>query len=424
MSGSPRPGDSIELTIASLGYGGEGVGKYEGMAFFVSGGLPGDTLLVSVDKVKKRYGRGRLERIISPSPHRVEPPCGMFARGCGGCQWLHLDYPAQLEYKAEILKQVLRRIGGVEAGIEPVVPAPRLDRCRNKFSLGIGADGSPGLSRSGSHEVLILDDCPMETDVNNELYTLLKGLTIPSGISRIDIRSNPEGGVALCLHGRGEDRRHGEIVDALGARCENLVGAGVISPTGYTHLMGSPYVSINLDGVSYRLPHGSFFQTNYEQASVLRRLLESHVEDGSSVLDLYCGVGFFTLPLSMRCDRVHGIESDPRAVDAARVVAASSEAADVTFSQGDVSDRLGGFKAGEFSVVIVDPPRAGCHPAALDGVRRLRPDRIIYVSCAPDTLARDLAVLTAGGYTVSCVQPVDMFPQTYHLETVVLLERS
>jgi 23S rRNA (uracil1939-C5)-methyltransferase len=425
METNLKPGDTVELTITSLGSGGEGVGKYQGMAFFVPRGLPGDKLLVTTRKVKKRYGSGELSKVLKPSSHRRETHCATFEAGCGGCQWLHLDYQEQLRQKTNTLRETIKRIGKMSVPVDSILPAAHMRHYRNKFSMRVDAKGTIGLNRENSHEVLDLDGCMMETRENVQVYTRLKGLKIPRKTNQIHLRSSPDGRVAVCVFADEYSDGYVRLEKELRWGCPMLAGFDVKTRKRHHHVGGAKFLSIRVGEIEYELPSGSFFQTNYQQAAVLLDQVASAVGPTASdtLLDLYCGVGFFALPLAKGCKSVFGIEFDRVSVKAAESAAARNGIANARFASGDVRGQLSRLSAGDFSIIVLDPPRAGCHPAVLKELGRLAPEKIIYVSCAPDTLARDLGILSEYGYDAKRLRPIDMFPQTHHMEVVSTLER-
>lgn len=421
-----KPGDEIELSVSSLGYGGEGVAKLDGMVFFVPRALPGDRVRARIKKAKKRYGSAELLGVIRPSKHRRDPKCLDFGQGCGGCQWLHLDYQEQLAQKEHTLRETIKRIGKVNVPVSQIVPATHIHGGRNKYSMRVGETGILGLNREHSHEVLDLRTCLMETPENLAVFRTLKKLKLPESINQVHLRSGMDGKVSVCFFADSFDDGIKAAASTLCKQNKKVLNVGVKTKRGFRHLEGPKELSILLRGITYLLPIGAFFQTNYGQAEVLLDVVTkaAKLKPNDSLLDLYCGVGFFTLPLAKRCLRAVGVEFDRIAAKAAGRAAAQNGVANAEFRAGDVKRIVGEFSPGEFTTVLLDPPRAGCQPEVLEGLVRLAPKKIVYVSCAPDTLARDLRILSGHGYTAKSIRPLDMFPQTYHLEAVTVLKRN
>ncbi|OGL15829.1 MAG: 23S rRNA (uracil-5-)-methyltransferase RumA [Candidatus Rokubacteria bacterium RIFCSPLOWO2_12_FULL_69_21] len=451
----PRRGDILSLTVDDLAFGGEGVGRADGYVVFVRGGLPGDRLRVRLTEARSRFGRGVIEAVEAPSPDRVEAPCPYFGR-CGGCRLQHLDYPAQLRFKAKQVADCLTRIAGIaDVPIRPIIGAPELYGYRNKmeFTVARAAEGTVvGLHEADRYDrVLDVERCLIQSDAMNGLLTEARAFFAERKLPVYDQESG-EGLLRFLMLREG--KRTGEAMvnvvtsapqvselAPLADRLRSRVGqtASVIlnvNPKKASvavgveeHLLaGRDHIREALGGLVFQISANSFFQTNTLQAERLFALVEESTEltGSETVIDLYSGTGAISLLLARRCRSVYGIEVAQAAVDDARRNAKANGIENCTFLAGEVRGVLPqliarGVRA---EVVVADPPRAGFHPKALRALVLLGPGRIVYVSCNPATLARDLGELVRGGYRVEWVQPLDMFPHTPHIEAVARLRKG
>jgi 23S rRNA (uracil1939-C5)-methyltransferase len=451
----PQRGQSLSVTIDDLAFGGEGVGRVDGYVVFVRGGVPGDRLLVRLDQARSRFGRGTIEAVLEPSPHRVEPPCPYFGR-CGGCRLQHVDYQAQLAFKSKQVVDALERIGGLErVEVRHILPAEQIYGYRNKMEFTVArGQGARGLT-VGLHEaerydsVLDVERCLLQSEGMNARLDEARRFFADSGLTAWD-QDSGEGLLRFLMlregHGTGETMVNvvtsSPAVSELAPLAERL-GATVPRTTSVVmnvnpkkasvavgveeHCLGGrDHIRESLGGIEFQVSANSFFQTNTAQAGRLFALvLESAALTGDeTVFDLYAGTGAISLQLARRCRHVYGVELAPAAVaDAARNALANG-IANCTFLAGEVRFVLPELiaKGVRARVVVADPPRAGFHPKALRALGQLAPERIVYVSCNPATLARDLGELVRGGYRVQWVQPVDMFPHTPHIEAVARLD--
>jgi 23S rRNA (uracil1939-C5)-methyltransferase len=451
----PRRGDRVDVSIDDLAFGGEGVGRLDGYVMFVRGGLPGDRLRVQVTETRARYGRGLIESVLTRSPHRVDAPCPYFGR-CGGCRLQHLSYPVQLAFKEKQVRDCLERLGDV-AGFElrPILPAPEAYGYRNKMEFTVARE--LGESIVGLHEadrydaVIDIERCLLQSETMNALLDEMRRQTLAhrlpawdgvteQGLLRfVTIREGRRTGEAMVniVAASPDVERLGPVADALEARTPGVVSvvlnvnakkASVAVGTEEHVLLGRDHLTESLDGVRFQVSANSFFQTNTLQAERLFALVEAACEPhaGETLLDLYSGTGAISLLLARRCRRVYGIEVAPAAVADAVRNARANGIENCTFLTGEVRHVLPALIAEGVAVdtVVADPPRAGFHPKALAALAGLGPARIVYVSCNPSTLARDVGDLVRRGYRLEWVQPVDMFPQTPHIEAVARLRRA
>ena len=451
----PKRGEILSLTIDDLAFGGEGVGRADGYVVFVPGGLPGDRLRVRLVQVRSRFGRGVIDAIEEPSPQRVEAPCPYFGR-CGGCRLQHMAYPAQLAFKAKQVVDALERLGGLK-GIEvrPIIGAEETFGYRNKMEFTV-ARGATAPMVVGLHEadrydsVLDIERCLLQSDRMNALLGEARDFFIERGLTVYE-QDSGEGLLRFLMLREGTHT--GELmanvvtsapaVSELAPLAQRLQArdAGTtsvvmnVNPKKASvavgveeHLLGGrDHIRESVGGLTFQVSASSFFQTNTRQAERLFELvIESAGLTGTeTVYDLYSGTGAISLLLARRARWVYGIEVTQAAVDDAGVNAAANHITNCTFVCGEVRFVLPSLiaKGVTAEVVVADPPRAGFHPKALHALITLGARRIVYVSCNPTTLARDLGELVRGGYRLEWVQPVDMFPHTPHIEAVARLER-
>jgi 23S rRNA (uracil1939-C5)-methyltransferase len=449
----PKRGESIELVVDDLAFGGEGVGRLDGYVMFVRGGLPGDRLRVTVTEARGRYGRGTIGAVLVPSPDRVEAPCPYFGQ-CGGCRLQHLAYPAQLAFKEKQVRDCLTRLGGLPPfELRPIVPAPEPYGYRNKMEFTVAEPGPVlGLHAAERYDVVLdIERCLLQSETMNALLDEVRHQARARGLSVWDQRS--ERGLLRFVTLR-EGRRTGEamvnlvasapavealvpVADALRARVPATASvllnvndrkASVAVGTEEHLLLGRDHITESLSGVTFQVSANSFFQTNTLQAERLFAIAaEACALDGTeTVLDLYSGTGAITLLLARRTRRVYGIELSAAAVADATRNARVNGIDNCTFVAGEVRHVLPALlrEGVRASVVVADPPRAGFHPKALAALASMAPARLVYVSCNPATLARDVGDLARQGYRLEWVQPVDMFPQTPHIEAVARLSRA
>ena len=424
MSKNIKAGDIIEAKISKLGYCGEGIHKANGIVLFIPRALPDDVVRVKISKLKKKYGSAEIIDIIKPSPARVAPKCRAYEAGCGGCQWLNFDYSSQLYWKTRITRESLKHIGSISAEVKDIIPMSNPYLYRNKLSCRYDAAKRLGLNKENTHEIVEIDECRQELPSNMEIYKALRNTNIPNSITQVHIRSNDKGEAGLYFFVKRKDSGVEKLAFYLQKRIKGLTGVGVSIYNKYVQLSGVPYISQKVGGIIYQIPVNGFFQTNYIQSEKMLELVRDAMRPdcNDTVLDLYCGVGFFALDIAGSVKYVYGVENNLASINYAKENAKLNKIKNVAFIAKDVNKSLSGFKKGSITSVILDPPRTGCEKEVIEELVRIRPKKIVYVSCAPDTLARDLSLLLASGYKVKSCLPLDMFPQTYHIENVVCLE--
>jgi 23S rRNA (uracil1939-C5)-methyltransferase len=454
--GKPRRGDVTELTIDDLAFGGEGVGRADGYVVFVRGGLPGDRLRVRLGETRARFGRATIETVLSPSPDRVDAPCPYFGR-CGGCRLQHLAYPAQLAFKAKQVRDCLERLGGLPPfELRPILPAPEPYGYRNKMEFTIAAGAATAAPVVGLHQaerydvVLDIERCLLQSDTMNELLDEFRRQVRARGLDVWD----PETGRGLLRFVVMREGRHtgqamvnvvggapdvealGPVAAAIQARTPTVTSVVLnvnakkasVAVGSEEHLLaGREHIEESLRGITFQVSANSFFQTNTQQAERLFGVVADAcaLQGTETLLDLYSGTGAISLLLARQVARVYGIELSAAAVADATRNARANGIDNCTFLAGEVRHVLPELMAQgvRAAVVVADPPRAGFHPKALRALARLAPERIVYVSCNPATLARDVGDLVRDGFRLEWVQPVDMFPQTPHIEAVARLTR-
>lgn len=443
-------------TIEITGYTaeGNGVGRLDGMAVFVPGAAAGDTIRVRLVKVLKNYAFGKIEEILVSSKDRVTPDCPCFSQ-CGGCSFRHISYEAELQAKRQRVEDAIRRIGGFENFVvPPVIGAAKTDRYRNKAQLPVGVDRQGkeilGFYALHSHRIVPIADCPLQPQVFSQAIAVVKRwmeeYSVPvyheeshRGLLRhLYLReASATGALMVCLVGNGNKLPHSEeLVHQLRKalpRLEsvifnsNLEKTNVILGKRCQTLWGKDGLVDRLCGLSFFLSPLSFYQVNRDQAEVLYGLAREYasLEKEDTVLDLYCGTGTIGMTMASQAGKVIGVEVVPEAIEDAKANAIRNGVENIEFICGDSAQAAQMLRErGEHpAVVVVDPPRKGCSPQVLEHIVGMAPRRIVYVSCDPATLARDVKCLREMGYSLRKLISVDLFPRTAHVETVVLLSK-
>ena len=450
-----RKNDIVTLKIEDCGIDGEGIGKADGFTVFVKDAVIGDTVRAKIMKAKKNYGYGRLEEIITPSPDRVEPKC-QFARQCGGCQLQALSYEKQLEFKTSKVRGHLERIGGfTDIPMEKILGMDQPFHYRNKaqFPVGKSKDGRiiTGFYAGRTHSIIENRDCALGVTRNKEVLDRViahmekfhiqpydentgKGL-----VRHVLIRYGfftDEMMVCLIINGEklpGEEalvKSLRQIPEAVSVMVNvNKKRNNVILGEKVRLLWGQPYITDKIGEISYQISPLSFFQVNpYQTGRLYGKALEyAQLSGNETVWDLYCGIGTISLFLAQKAKMVRGVEIIPAAIENAKENARLNGFDNTEFFVGKAEEVLPEqfARTGERAdVIVVDPPRKGCDETLLSTIIKMQPDRVVYVSCDSATLARDLKYLCERGYELKKVCPVDMFPNTVSVETVVLLSHK
>ena len=415
-------------TITTLNEAGYGVGQTGGQFVAVARTAPGDVIVSSPTATRERWTHATLGQVVKPGPDRVVPPCPAFDRGCGGCQWQHLTYSAQLTWKEKTLAGVLRGRGGFTGRMNPILASPT-EGYRNKLSLK--NENGRAVFVPEWEGTLSPAECRVQTPALQKAWAFLRTQRLPRGVEQLHLRSNALGQVGIHVFANRHGTKDFEFLQLV----PGFVGAGVTLPSSKGN-PGTVYQSWGPEAflkqtcevgpgrlVEYLVPHNGFFQTNETQAQTLLEVVRREARGGSRLLDLYCGSGFFGLALAQDFAEVVGLEVNVQAVEAAKQSALLSGVKNASFLAGDLGPSLAVLSRAPEEVAVIDPPREGLLPRALEALTARSPRRLVYVSCYPASLARDLKHLTAAGWKARTCTPVDMFPHTSHVEAVVTLER-
>jgi 23S rRNA (uracil1939-C5)-methyltransferase len=440
--GPAQRGHNLVVTIERLVFQGDGMGRLpDGRVIFVPYTAPGDEVEVRVEEARADFVRGHAVRTLTTSPARTNPPCRHFGT-CGGCQWQHLAYNAQVEWKRRILEELLTRVGKLE-GIpvaSPIVPAgPWEYRARAQFKVIGGARPCIGFHQRETNRVVDIDRCPLLDPRANAVLLALRHMKHPSFFSLFQRLREVwvavgagTGEVLLSLFAHAQDRAALRLLHhTLQASVPSLVGVVLLEgdPRQGPRIVdrvGSGAVQERVGESRFRVEATAFFQVNGLAAEALTSLVMAGAAllGSERVLELYSGVGTFTVPLARRAREVVGIETNASAGGNGEANLRENACPTGRIVQAQVEQALPNLAGkGRWDLVVLDPPRQGCSRRILETIVETQVPRLIYVSCDPSTLARDLGMLVRAGYRCASVQPVDLFPQTFHLETVAVLER-
>jgi 23S rRNA (uracil1939-C5)-methyltransferase len=439
------------VTIEKLIYGGEGLAHHEGSTVFVPFVLPGEQVDAAPIEEKKKFVRARLNKALAPSPDRVPPPCPHFGT-CGGCNYQHMPYESQLKYKTEILRETLRRIGRIDWPGEITAHGSPAWGYRNRAQWKVrplkntlpdqsdaghktsesssAADKTKleiGYFRSNSTVLCTVEDCailsPLLLKALLSLREALAAGVFPRTLREVEAFADAgDSKLLLTATFAGFPSRAAELAEKIRGLLPEMGSLLFFDPTRERmELFGPGFLEYEAGGLKYRIGHFSFFQVNRFLIDDLTREVCEREESGRLALDLFAGVGLFSIPLARRFERVVAVESNPAATRdlEANVRAGGS----IEVRTADVERFLERHRE-KPDLITLDPPRAGLEPGIIKRIARIAPARITYVSCEPPTLARDLVGLREGGYSISEVHLFDLFPQTFHMETVVRLRRS
>lgn len=403
-----------DVKLDALVYGGDAMGRLEdGRAVFVPFGLPGEVVRVRLVEEKRGHARGELIQVLQPSPLRIQPRCPHFGV-CGGCHYQHLAYQDQLAAKTSILKDALERIGGlVNPPIQPVIASPLEWNYRNHIQFHLTGEGKIGFLAPDSHTVVPIRECHLPEETLNTLWPLLD-LEPVEGLEKVSLRAGAGEDVLLVLEGNDPD--------APEFRVDLPLSAVYLGPGEEVVLSGDESLVIEVAGRPFQVSAGSFFQVNTLQAGAMVQFLLERLPLSPAVtlLDVYCGVGLFSAFMAGRVGQLVGIELSEAACSDFAVNL--NEFVNVDLYQGAAEEILPAL-AVKADIVIVDPPRAGLEKRVLNGILDRNPECLVYVSCDPSTLARDARRLSAGGYWMESITPFDLFPQTYHIESISIFRK-
>ena len=422
-----------QVNIESMAYKGYGVGRANGKVIFVPYSLKDEKVWVEIVEDKKNYSVGSLREIVEPSPRRVKPSCPYFGV-CGGCQWQHIDYALHGELKKEVLKDILGRLGGLK-DIPPIYVIPSLQPYGYRVRVQLKVkEEAMGYYEARSHQIVDIDHCPISHSLINELIRLLRARpSFFTQMEEIEINVSPGVGNGIFIfHPLSFSAGWKEFGKGFLRTHPVLKGIALVKK-GKMKVGGDPLLHFTIfpdrDGKKRELRLQasplSFFQVHPEQN---RRLIEtvlefSDVRKDERVLDLYAGIGNFTLPLAMEAQEAVGIEENRIAIQDARMNAEGNGIKNCDFLRGRVKELLRDWKRERPDLIVIDPPRAGCKDV-IELIAGLKPGKIVYTSCEPTTLARDLRLFSQKGYHLLKLSLIDMFPQSYHMEVVGLLKQS
>lgn len=444
--------DIITLEITALTSEGSGIGKHDGMAVFVPKTAVGDVCGVRIVKVLKSYAYGKLERIITPSPDRIENDCPVFGK-CGGCVYRHISYEAELAAKDKIVRDAFERIGDLHPEFLSICGSEKTERYRNKLQMPLAKSDNgeiiSGFFSERSHRVIAVDDCKLQPKIFAEIVGFVKQECKKLKISIYNEQAH-EGVLRHVYLRKGE--KSGEICAVLVARRKvpefkrlaaellrkfpeiqgvvlniNSEKTNVILGESEEALRGKADISDKMCGVDFEISPKSFYQVNTPQAEKLYAQAEEFAEpSGKTLLDLYCGIGTIGLSMASKAAKVIGAEIVPEAVENARRNAEKNGFENVEFICADAAEASARLAESGLApdVILLDPPRKGCDEETLSACVKMRPERIVMISCNPPTAARDCKLLAENGYKVERVRAFDLFPRTRHVECVVLMSRS
>ena len=458
--------DIVTVEITDIGVSGEGIGHVDGYTLFIKDAVIGDVVEAKVMKAKKNYGYARLMKVVTPSEYRVEAKCA-FARRCGGCQIQEMSYERQLVFKDQKIRGNLERIGGftkeqIEAVMQPVVGMKHPFGYRNKaqFPFGTDKEGNPitGFYAGRTHDIIANTDCALGVEQNQEILEIIlqymrenkiksydektgKGL-VRHALIRYGFKTKE---IMVCLVVNGKklpktERLIEKLIQIEGMTSitisPNTRRDNVIMGDSYEILWGQGYITDYIGNVKYQISPLSFYQVNPVQTEKLYGLALEYADlkGDETVWDLYCGIGTISLFLAQKAKQVYGVEIVPQAIDDAKENAKINAIDNAEFFVGKAEEVLPEYYAeyerehnGETAhadVIVVEPPRKGCDETLLETIVKMQPEKVVYVSCDSATLARDLKYLCANGYEIKVCRGVDQFPQSVHVETVVLLSKG
>ena len=438
-----KKNDIFEIEITGTTEEGDGVGRAEGLAVFVPYALLGETVRVLIIKVLKNYAVGKLIDIVIPSPDRTKSQCRYFYK-CGGCRFWNVDYQAELRYKHQKVEDCIRRISGLDVEVSPILGADNICGYRNKGQFPVSRDGI-GIYAQHSHRVIDIDGCIIQDKTNPEVLKCVRDWMQKYNIEPYDEETGKgcirhiytrcgDSGKMVCIVTNCEKLPESEaLVKTLREKVDGLTGVlqnlndkrtNVVLGRRFRTLWGEDYIIDSLGDCKFKLSPLSFYQVNKEQTQVLYSVAKEFAElSGNEIVwDLYCGIGTIGQFMAKSAKKIVGIEVVEQAIDNAKENARINGITNAEYYCGTAEGVAPKLKGQMPDVVILDPPRKGCEESLLKTVAKTGAKGIVYVSCKPSTLARDLKILTQLGYEVKKVQPVDLFPRTPHVETVAKLE--
>ncbi len=454
MENEVKRGCTYTVQIEDISHNGEGIGRIDGFTIFVEGGVPGDLLKVKIDGLKKHYAMGKIIEILRPSQDRTVPFC-MLAERCGGCQIQHIDYAAQLRLKTNRVKANIERIGKIKnVTVHPTIGMTNPNHYRNKAQFPVGkVDGKAiiGFYQKGTHQIVNMKNCSIQDRINDKIIKIIRDYIDRYHISTYDEKSGhglirhivtrigfTTGEIMVVIVTNGRQIPYKEeliknLIDEM-PQIKSIIQnihmkkSNIILGQECMTLYGQDKIVDYIGDLKFNISPLSFFQVNPMQTKVLyeKAIEYAGLTGEENVYDIYCGIGTISLFLAKKAKKVYGIEVVEAAIEDAKENARMNHIDNVDFYAGAAEELVPklyrkGFKA---DVVVVDPPRKGCDEKVLDTIVKMEPEKMIYVSCNPSTLARDLKYLNERGYKTIEVQPVDMFPHTGHIECVIGMQRK
>ena len=443
-----KKGNLHTVEITAYTSEGAGIARIDGMAVFVPLALRGEVCEIMILKVEKSFAYAKLIRVIKQSPERVESECEYYPK-CGGCTLWHMSYEEELHVKEEHVRSCIERIAKLSVPVLPVIGAENIHRYRNKAQFPVGKDATSGFYRPRSHDIVPSPICLIQSEVADkiraEVHTWQKECNIASydeksgkGVLRHIYVRNGKGGALLCLVATKKPENTDKLIARITETCPEICGivlninkekTNVILGNKYITLWGKSALSDELCKTEFSISPAAFYQVNHAQTEKLYDIATTFALSGGAktALDLYCGIGTITLKLAKSLDRVIGVEVVPQAIEDAKKNAEINGIKNAEFicaDAGKAAEMLA-LRGEKPDAIVVDPPRKGLAPEVISEIKRMAPETVVYVSCDPATLARDLKIFEEdGSYKVKTVQPVDMFPRTRHVECVVRLSRG
>ncbi|GEN46193.1 23S rRNA (uracil(1939)-C(5))-methyltransferase RlmD [Alkalibacillus haloalkaliphilus] len=443
----------IDLTFSDLTHEGDGVGKIDGYPVFVPYALPGEQAKVKIIKVKKNLAFGKLIELHEESPDRIEPPCDVFYK-CGGCQIQHMTYERQLTMKQKQVQDVMKKIAQMpDVPVHPTIGMEEPWAYRNKVQIPVGKrDGKviTGFYQKRSHNIIDMDTCPVQSESNDNIVREMRAIideleiepyneeTHEGVIRHLVLRTGYHTNeVMVVIVTKTKDLPHKqELIEKIKQLDSNIKGVihninpkqtNVIMGQESKTLWGEDVIIDKIHDLEFAISAHSFYQVNPEQTEKLydQALKYAELSGQETVIDAYCGIGSISLFLAQHAKKVYGVEVVPQAVDDAKANAKRNHIDNAEFYVGEAEKVMPWWKTQGLNpdVIVVDPPRKGCDEELLQAMIDMQPERIVYVSCNPSTLARDLKILSEGGFETKEIQPVDMFPQSNHIESVAMVEK-
>jgi 23S rRNA (uracil1939-C5)-methyltransferase len=416
----------LRCYVDGITHDGDGVSRIDGKATFIPYAIPGETVEIEISQTKKTWQKSVLKEIIVPSPYRVNPPCPHHY-DCGGCSYQHIEYPHQLELKRQIVKDSLQRIGRIDASVDPVIGMDEPWHYRNKVTWHVikeSTQSKMGYFADNSRRLMDIDQCLLISHAMQQYSRIIKDhlteLRMPDSCEVTIRQSSVNQELMLLFNGVGASQidfgrllNYQEVASVFSFDREKI----------RLHY-GEQYLAEKILDIIFEISPLSFFQINHPQTEKMVSLIKGWVElePNDNILDAYCGIGSIALSVASQAGSIAGVEYNKSSVKDAKRCAYLNQIANCRFIKGACEEIIPSLDK-YYDLVILDPPRAGCKKEVIDAVLKQNPRKIIYISCNPSTLARDLAFMVDDKYFVSKVQPIDMFPQTPHIETVVSLEK-